>query len=423
MKANAARTPALAFIFVTLLIDVLGFGLVIPVFPDLLKELSPIRASEAAQAAHSATVLGWMSTVFGLMQFLFAPILGGLSDRYGRRPVLLLSLTAAAMDYVLCAVAPSLTLLFVGRIIAGITAASFTCASAYIADVSPPEKRAQNFGMIGAAFGAGFILGPALGGLVGGLSTRAPFWVAAALCGVNVLFGAFVLPESLAKENRRPFDFRRANPFGTFQVLFRVEWVFILVAALTFLYLAQQALQNTWSISGAYRFGWKPSDIGWSLALIGAMSIVVQMGLLRRLLPLLGEAKTLMFGLVFQIIGFIGFGLATRSEWMYAMTAVWCISFVSGPATQGLISKRFGPDEQGLVQGGLSSLQSLTGVLGPVIATSVFAYFTSPRAPIALPGAPFLLGAVFSMVTGGLALFAMIRRRADGAAAVVPEAA
>lgn len=413
MKANAARTPALAFIFVTLLIDVLGFGLVIPVFPEFLKELAPVHSSEAAQAAHSATVLGWMTTVFGLMQFVFAPILGGLSDRYGRRPVLLVSMACSALDYVLCAMAPNLSWLFIGRVIAGITAASFTSAGAYIADVSPPEKRAQNFGMIGAAFGAGFILGPALGGLVGDLSPRAPFWVAAILSGLNFLFGAFVLPESLAKESRRAFDLRRANPFGTFRVLFKVRWVFMLVGALTFLYLAQQALQTTWSISGEYRFGWTPKDIGLSLALIGAMSIVVQMALLRRLLPKLGEAKTLMFGLVFQVVGFLGFGLATKSSWMFAMTAVWCLSFVSGPATQGLISKRFGSDEQGLVQGGLSSLQSLTSVVGPVVATSVFAFFTSDHAPIRLPGAPFLLGALFSTITGLLAGWALLHRRQD----------
>lgn len=414
MKANGSRTPALAFIFVTLLIDVLGFGLVIPVFPDLLKELSPVHSSAAEQAAHSATVLGWMASVFGLMQFLFAPILGGLSDRYGRRPVLLFSLACASLDYILCAMSPNLTWLFVGRVIAGITAASFTCASAYIADVSPPEKRAQNFGMIGAAFGAGFILGPALGGVVGSyFSLRAPFWFAAGLCGLNVLFGIFVLPESLAVENRRTFDIRRANPFGTFRVLFKVEWVLLLVVALTFLYLAQQSLQATWTISGAYRFGWKPSDMGWSLALIGAMSILVQMVILRQLLPRFGEAKTLLIGLFFQVVGFLGFGLATQSWVMFTMTAVWCLSFVGGPATQALISKRFGADEQGLVQGGLTSLQSVTGVLGPLIATTVFAYFTSPRSPYHVPGAPFLLGAIFGVVTGVVAFWAMTLRRSD----------
>jgi DHA1 family tetracycline resistance protein-like MFS transporter len=414
MKANGSRTPALAFIFVTLLIDVLGFGLVIPVFPDLLKELSPVRGSLAAQASHSATELGLMAAVFGLMQFLFAPILGGLSDKYGRRPVLLVSLACAALDYVLCAMAPNLAWLFVGRVIAGITAASFTCASAYIADVSPPEKRAQNFGMIGAAFGAGFILGPALGGVVGGyFSLRAPFWVAAGLCGLNFLFGMFVLPESLAVENRREFDIKRANPFGTFKVLFKVQWVFLLVVALVFLYLAQQSLQATWTISGALRFGWKPSDMGWSLALIGAMSILVQMVILRKMLPRFGEAKTLMIGLVFQFIGFLGFGLATHSWIMFLMTAVWCLSFVGGPATQGIISKRFGDHEQGLVQGGLTSLQSVTGILGPLIATSVFAYFTAPNAPIYAPGAPFILGALFGVVTGGVAYWAMALRRSD----------
>ena len=420
MKANGTRTPALAFIFVTLLIDVLGFGLVIPVFPDLLKLLAPVHGSAAAQAAHSATVLGWMSTIFGLMQFVFAPILGGLSDRYGRRPVLLVSLACGALDYILSAMAPNIGWLFVGRVIAGITAASFTCASAYIADVSPPEKRAQNFGLIGAAFGAGFILGPALGGLVGGHDPRMPFWVAAGLCGLNFLFGLFVLPESLVPENRRAFDLRKANPFGTFKALFTARWVVLLVGALTLLYLAQQALQNTWSISTALRFRWKPADIGWSLALIGAMSIVVQMGLLRVLLPRLGEARTLLFSLVFQVIGFVGFGLASESWMMYAFTAVWCLSFVGGPATQGLISKRFGPDEQGLVQGALSSLQSLTSVIGPVIATSVFAFFTAPGHPY-VPGAPFLLGAVLGVVTAVLATLAMAERRNDARA--MPEAA
>lgn len=411
MKANGSRTPALVFIFITLLIDILGFGLVIPVFPDLLKEISPVHGTVAEQASHSATILGIMASVFGLMQFLFAPILGGLSDKYGRRPVLLVSLVCAALDYVLCAMAPNLAWLMVGRVIAGVTAASFTCASAYIADVSPPEKRAQNFGMIGAAFGAGFILGPALGGIVGGISLRAPFWVAAGLCGLNFLFGAFVLPESLAPENRRDFDLKRANPFGTFKVLFQVRWVFILVVALVFLYLAQSSLQSTWTISGQYRFNWTPGDMGWSLALIGAMSIIVQMGILRQLLPRFGEAKTLLIGLVFQVIGFLGFGLATKSWVMFTMSAVWSLSFVGGPATQGLISKRFGPDEQGLVQGGLSSLQSVTSIVGPLIATSVFAYFTSP--PRNVPGAPFLLGALFGVVTGFVAYWAMSMRRAD----------
>ena len=417
MKANAARSPALAFIFITLLIDVLGFGLVIPVFPALLAQLSPVKGTEAAQAAHSATILGYMATIFGVMQFGFAPILGGLSDRFGRRPVLLVSLGCAALDYVLSALAPNVGWLFAGRVIAGITAASFTCASAYIADVSAPEDRAKNFGLIGAAFGAGFILGPALGGLVGGLSPRAPFWVAAALCGLNTLFGIYVLPESLAPENRRPFQLRRANPFGTFRILFRVEWVLLLVVALAFLYLAQQALQNTWAISSEYRFGWRSAQIGLSLALIGAMSIVVQIGLLPRLLPKLGEARTLIFGLVFQVVGFLGFGLATQSWTMYAMTAVWCLSFVSGPATQGLISQRFGADEQGTVQGGLSSLQSLAGIFGPILATSVFAFFTRPGNPH-VPGAPFLLGAVLSTLTAVIATRAMRRRRTDAHAVV-----
>ena len=417
MKANGNRTPALAFIFVTLLIDIMGFGIIIPVQPHLVRTLTGLGESQ------SAPILGWLQTSFGLMAFLFAPLLGNLSDRYGRRPVLLLSLAITALEYVILALAPNITWLFVGRILTGMSSASFTAASAYIADVSPPEKRAQNFGMIGAAFGVGFILGPALGGVLGNVGLRVPFWVAATLTAVNFAYGWFVLPESLSAENRRPLDLRRANPLGTFATFGRFSWVLILAFALGFLNLAQQMLHNTWVISNEYRFHWTELQNGLTFALLGVASIVVQMGILRIMLPRLGEAKTLIFGLVFQFVGFVGFGFAGRPDVLIGMMLLWTLSFVGGPAVQGLISKRYGPDEQGAVQGGLSGIQSLTGVFAPLIATNTFRYFTSEKAPMILPGAPYLLGAALSIVAIGLAVWALLRRRSDGVALVSPDAA
>jgi DHA1 family tetracycline resistance protein-like MFS transporter len=395
------RRAGLAFIFVTLLIDVLGFGLIIPVMPKLVTSMAGGGPSAGAH------LFGLLLSSYGLMQFLFAPVLGSLSDRYGRRPVLLVSLLFTALEYVIMARAPSIGWLFLGRILAGITGASFTAASAYIADISPPEKRAQNFGLIGAAFGVGFIIGPAAGGILGALSLRAPFWAAAGLSLLNCLYGLLVLPESLAAEHRRAFTLGTANPVGALGMLARYPWVLAMAGSIALLALAQQGLQSTWVLYTTYRFRWAELDNGLSLALLGLANIAVQVGLIRVLVPRLGEKRTILWGLLFNFIGFLGFALASRGWMMIAMMLIWTLSFVSGPTTQSLISREYGPEEQGGVQGALTSLQSLTGIIGPLIATAVFGYFTSSVAPILLPGSPFLLGAVLITLAAGLAGMAL----------------
>lgn len=382
------RRAGLGFIFVTLLIDVLGFGLIIPVLPKLVTTLAGGGPSTGAH------LFGLLLSSFGLMQFLFAPVLGSLSDRFGRRPVLLLSLFFTGVDYTIMALAPSVGWLFLGRIMAGITGASFTAATAYIADISPPEKRAQNFGLVGGAFGIGFIIGPAAGGVLGMLSPRAPFWAAVALSGLNCLYGLVVLPESLAREDRRTFSLRAANPVGALRVLGRHRWVLNMAGSMALLGLAQQSLQSTWVLYTTYRFHWTELDNGLSLALLGLASIGVQMGVLRALVPRLGEPRTIVFGLLINFAGFLGFAAASRGWMMIAAMLFWSLSFVAGPTTQSLISHAYDSNEQGAVQGALTSLQSLTGIVGPLIATFIFGYFTSRAAPLLLPGAPFLLGAL-----------------------------
>ena len=391
----------MAFIFTTLLIDVLGFGIVIPVLPHLVTELS---GGDPGRGAH---MLGWMTGSFGLMQFLFSPMLGNASDRFGRRPILLLALAMAVVDYTIMGIAPSIGWLFLGRILTGMSGASFTVAGAYIADVTEPEKRAQSFGMLGAAFGVGFILGPAAGGLLGMVSDRAPFWAAAALALLNCLYGFFVLPESLKPENRRPFTLTSANPKKGLGILGRYRWVLAMTGALLLTGLAQQALQVTWVLYTTYRFHWKPIDNGLSLALIGLCVAVVQAVLIGKIVPALGERRAVIVGCLINIVGQLGFAFATHSWMMYATCIVWCLSGITGPSLQALLSKQYGPDEQGGVQGALTSVQSLTGVVGPIIASSVFAYFTSKYAPIHLPGASFLMGAIFVALATVMASIAM----------------
>ena len=394
------QRAGMAFIFVTLLIDILGFGLVIPVMPQLVSRLAGGGPSAGAH------VYGLLLASFGLMQFLCSPILGSLSDQFGRRPVLLLSMFFSMVDFVIMALAPSMPWLFAGRILSGITSASFTAASAYIADVSPPDKRAQNFGMVGAAFGIGFILGPATGGLLGGISLRAPFWAAAALSLVNFLYGLFVLPESLAPESRRPFSRTSFNPLKGLQILSRYRWVLAMSVSIALLALAQQSLQSTWVLYTQYRFKWTPLQNGLSLALIGLMSGVVQMGLTRTLTPRLGDRRAILLGLAFNFAGFLAFALVTRGWMMIPVLIVWSVSGIAGPTTQSLMSRQYGSNEQGAVQGALSSLQSLMGIVAPIIATGVFGYFTRPDVKVRLPGSPFLLGAAL------IALSAIIAREA-----------
>jgi len=397
----------MAFIFVTLLIDVIGFGLVIPVLPKLVQQLA------GGPPDFQARTLGWLLALYGLMQFVFAPVLGNLSDRYGRRPVWLLALLFTGADYILQAMAPGIEWLFVGRILAGIFGASFTAATAYIADVTPPEKRAQNFGMIGAAFGVGFIIGPAIGGLLGAYGLRAPFWAAAVVTFLNLLYGTFVLPESLSKENRRAFDWKKANPFGAFKVLNREAWVLALAGAVTLVSLAGWVPPSVWVLFTSYRFGWDEQANGLSLALLGLATFIVQMFLIRVLSEKLGDIKMLAFGLAMNVVGFVLIGASAWQGMLLVSMVLWTLAFVTGPALQGIVSRQYGPDEQGAVQGALTGIQSLTGVIGPPIFTAIFGYFTGPS-PVKVPGAPFFVGGALALMAALLAKWALRDQKSEG---------
>jgi MFS transporter, DHA1 family, tetracycline resistance protein len=387
----SSRKPALSFIFITLLIDITGLGLIIPVSPNLIMELTGGTASEASQYA------GWMLFAYALMQFVCAPIMGALSDKYGRRPVLLASLFGFGLDYILMALAPTIAWLFVGRIVAGIMGASYTTASAYIADISTPEKRAQNFGIIGAAFGLGFILGPLIGGFLGSFGSRVPFMVAAGITLLNWLYGFFILPESLSMENRRKFEWKRANPVGSLIHLKKYPVIIGLIASLILVYVAAHAVQTNWAYYTTVKFGWDSVMIGISLTVVGVVSAVVQGYLIRIIIPKLGTRKSVYVGLGFYAVGFILFALATQSWMMFAVTVVYCLGGIAGPALQGIISTTVPPNEQGELQGGLTSLMSLTTIVGPPLMTTTFAFFTRESSGIYLPGAPMLLGALLTL--------------------------
>lgn len=394
----AKRTaPALVFIFITLLIDVTGLGIIIPVFPKLIEQLIHGNISQAASWG------GWLTFSYAAMQFIFSPVLGGLSDRYGRRPVLLFSLFGFGLDYVLTGFAPTIGWLFVGRLLAGVTGASFTTASAYIADISTPEKRAQNFGLVGAAFGVGFILGPAVGGFLGQYGPRVPFFVAAGLTMVNFLYGLLILPESLAPENRRAFDWRRANPVGSLLNLRRYPVILGLVASLVLIYIAGFSVQGTWTFYTMEKFGWDEKTVGFSLAAIGLSFAIVQGGLTRVIIPKLGQQRSVYVGLMFSAVGFALFAAATQSWMMFAFMAVYALGGIAGPSVQGIISTQVPANEQGEVQGALTSLTSTTAIFGPLIMTNLFSYFTSANAPVYFPGAPYVLSAVLTVLSAVLA--------------------
>ena len=384
---------ALGFIFVTVLVDVIGFGIIIPVMPSLISEL--IQGDISAASSYG----GWLMFAYAIMQFLCAPILGNLSDKYGRRPVLLFSLLGFGIDYIFLALAPTIGWLFIGRIIAGITGASFTTASAYIADISEPDKRAQNFGMIGAAFGLGFIIGPLIGGLLGQFGSRVPFIAAAVLTLLNWLYGYFVLPESLAKENRRPFSWKRANPLGSLMQLKKYPAVAGLIISLTLVYVGAHAVQSTWSFYNIGKFNWDEKMVGYSLAFVGFMIALVQGGLIRIVIPKIGQEKSLYVGLLLYSIGMVLFAFATQGWMMFAFCTVYCLGGIAGPAIQGIISSHVPSNEQGELQGALTSLMSATSIVGPLLMTNLFSYFTRPTAPVYFPGAPFLMGAVLFLAS------------------------
>lgn len=382
------QSSALTFIFITMLIDVTGLGIIIPVMPKLIMELSGESLSSAARYG------GWMIFAYASMQFIFSPILGGLSDQYGRRPVLLFSLLGFGIDYIVLGFAPTLAWLFVGRLIAGITGASFTTAGAYIADVSPPEKRAQNFGLIGAAFGLGFIMGPVLGGFLGEYGARVPFFVSAGLTLINWLYGYFVLPESLLPENRRPFEWSRSNPVNSLLNLRRYPIVLGLVFPNVLIMIAGFATQSTWTFYCMDKFGWTEKMVGLSLGFVGVMAALVQGGLTRAIIPKLGNYRSISVGLILYGIGFVLYALSNQGWMMFAVTALASLGGIAMPALQGVMSNQVPMNEQGELRGALTSVMSLTSVVGPLIMTQLFGYFTSAAAPIQLPAAPFWLAAV-----------------------------
>ena len=392
------KEAALGFIFITLLIDVTGLGIIIPVIPKLITQMIHGNLSLASEYG------GWLTFMYAIMQFLFAPVIGNLSDKFGRRPVLLFSLLGFGIDYLFLAFAPTIGWLFIGRAIAGITGASFTTATAYIADISTPEKRAQNFGLVGVAFGIGFIIGPVLGGLLGQFGTKIPFFAAAGLSLLNCVYGFFVLPESLSKENRRPFEWRRANPLGSLLFIKQYSSIIGFVIAFALLYIAGQATQSTWTYYTMYKFNWNEKWVGYSLGFVGLTVAIVQGGLIRVIIPKLGQEKSVYVGLLLYCLGFTLFAFASRVWMMFAFMIPYALGGISGPSIQGLISTKVPANEQGEIQGALTSIMSATGILGPLIMTGLFAYFTREHAPIVFPGAPFLLGAILSLLSTYIAI-------------------
>lgn len=391
------KDAALGFIFITLLIDSVGLGIIIPIMPDLIKGMIHDDLSKASVYG------GWLTFAYAFMQFICAPVMGGLSDKYGRRVVLLCSLFGFGIDYLFLALAPSIGWLFVGRIIAGMMGASFTTASAYIADISSPEKKAQNFGLIGAAFGLGFIIGPGIGGQLSHFGLRFPFYAAAALALFNWLYGFFILPESLPRENRREFEWKRANPFGSLRQLFKYKTLNGLIIALIFVYIAAHAIQSTWTFYSMEKFNWTPQAVGYSLTFVGVILACVQGGLIRVIIPRLGQERSVYTGLLMTTLGLILIAFATQGWMMYAFIIPYALGGITGPSIQAIISEQIPKNEQGELQGALTSLMSATSIFGPVMMTYIFRYFTSNTAPVVFPGAPFAVGAVLTSLSALIA--------------------
>jgi DHA1 family tetracycline resistance protein-like MFS transporter len=386
------KKSAIGFIFITLLIDFTGFGIIIPVLPKLIEELTGGGLSVAALYG------GYLTISYSVMQFISAPVLGGLSDKFGRRPILLASLFGLGIDYIFLAFAPTIGWLFVGRALAGVTGASFTTAMAYIADVSTPEKRAQNFGMIGAAFGIGFIVGPVIGGIFSQFGLRIPFIISAVLALVNWLYGYFILPESLAKENRRSFDWKRANPVGSLLRVVQFPKLIGLLAALFLLYLAAHAVQSTWTYYTMEKFHWNETWVGYSLGFVGIVVGIVQGGLIRIIIPKIGQEKAVFYGLFLYMIGFVLFAFATKGWMMFAFMLPYGLAGIYGPAMQGIISNNVEANAQGEIQGFTASLMSVAAIFGPLIMNNLFYYFTDPKHAIYFPGAPFLMAAFLTLI-------------------------
>ena len=400
------RQASVVFVLITLFIDVLGMGLVIPILPRLVQNLL------GGSIGQASLVFGLLVSIYAVMQFFCAPVLGALSDRFGRRPVILMALIGLGFDYILLSVAPSIWWLVLGRVVAGIFGATFTPVGAYIADVSPPEKRAANFGLIGIAFGLGFIAGPALGGLLGETNLRLPFMVCAGLTFLNFLFGLLVMPESLRPENRRPINWTQMNPVGAVRAVWRYRAVATLVPVYLATSVAQQGLQTVWVPYTTYRYGWGVSQVGASLAVVGLLLALSQGVLVRPMVARFGEARTLIVSLVVAALGMFLFGLASQGWMMYSVTALYCLGLgLLQPAVQGLMSRSVPANEQGLLQGAMSSVMTGTAVIGPPLANGLFAMSIAPQMPVAMPGTPFFVGCVLCLV--GLTLARRILPRSQ----------
>ncbi len=401
---QSKKQAAIGFIFITMLIDITGWGIIIPVIPKLIKELINGDISEAAKIG------GWLTFAYSITQFLFAPLIGNLSDKYGRRPIILISLFAFSLDYLLLAFAPTITWIFIGRIIAGLTGASITTASAYIADVSTPENRAKNFGMIGAAFGLGFIIGPVIGGVLGQYGSRVPFYSAAILCLLNFIYGYFILPESLTKENRRAFNWKKANPVGALLNLKKYPSLIGLMFALFMVYTASHAVQGNWSYFTMYKFNWNEKMVGISLGVIGLLVGIVQGGLIRWINPKLGNQKSIYIGIALYALGMFLFASATQGWMMFVFLIPYCLGGISGPALQAVISSQVPANEQGEIQGTLASLMSASAIIGPPMMSTIFYFFTHKEAPFQFAGAPFFLGGILMLVSAGLAFYSFKKK-------------
>lgn len=404
MAKKKQNTAAMGFIFITLLVDITGWGIVIPVVPKLIEELINADISEAAKYG------GWLGFLYAFMQFVFAPILGNLSDKYGRRPVILLSLLGFSINFFIQAWAPTILWLFIGRLFSGITGASVTAASAYIADISNDSNRAKNFGLIGAAFGLGFIIGPVLGGVLGVYGARIPFIAAGVLCLVNFLYGIFVLPESLELKYRREFSWKRANPIGSLIQVRKHPEIFKLLLAWFLVYVAAHAVQTNWAYFTMYRFSWNERMVGISLGVMGAMTALVQGYLVSKVHPSIGSERSILYGILFYALGMLLFAFAPEPWMMFAILGVYTLGGIAGPALQSLITSKVPKNEQGDLQGTLTSVVSLTSIIGPPMMTNVFYYFTHDTAPFSFPGAPFFLGFLL-MVLSALFIYYVFQKQ------------